>query len=167
MTDSPLIKARVEKLNIPQKAKSDDRRTPSKLYQKYNEIYKFDIDLAASEENTKCAKFYSKENSALDKTWRGSCWMNPPYDVRTLEAFTKKAIEERDNYEWCVMLLPCKCDQQWWHDLWNDYMYLNTVPNRYIGIEWVKGRIKFEGPGCTTTTFIPGVVVIIKGGGVR
>lgn len=151
------------KLYIPRNSQSEDHRTPDKIYQPLHKRFKFTRDLAASKENTKCKNFYSKEDNALTKNWRGSCWCNPPYDTKTLTAFVEKAIEQRKNYRQCVMLLPCKCDQPWWHMLWEHYEFIQKDWNQWLFLEWVKGRISFEGPGCTTSAFLPGVVMIIKG----
>ena len=142
---------------MPVAAKTDEHGTPKEFFEIYNKRYHFDIDLAASKENTKCLLFYSKEDNALTKQWRGSCWLNPPYDHKSLKAFVDKTLEQRPNYRWCVMLLPCKTDQSWWHKLWN------STTGDWIKIEWVKGRIKFDGNKNSAPS--PNVVVIIKGCG--
>ena len=39
--------------------------TPQQMFDRLNVEFKFTVDLAADQTNTKCRKFYSAENSAL------------------------------------------------------------------------------------------------------
>jgi phage N-6-adenine-methyltransferase len=52
--------------------------TPDDLFNKINNIFHFTRDICASSENTKCEKFWSEEDSCLNKKWDGVNWMNPP-----------------------------------------------------------------------------------------
>lgn len=61
------------------KSNNQTWETPDDLFEKINQEFNFETDICASAENTKCAKFYTEENSCLDHTWEGSCWMNPPH----------------------------------------------------------------------------------------
>ncbi len=55
-----------------------DWRTPKELFDRLNEEFGFEYDLAASDENHLCPSYYTKENSALNYLWFGSCFCNPP-----------------------------------------------------------------------------------------
>lgn len=95
---------------------NDEWRTPAYLF-KYAEIMiprGFDIDLAASEENTLCFEYFSKENSALDHEWHhyGSYgWCNPPYS--NIGPWISKAINERLRGFTTIMLLPSPNGERW------------------------------------------------------
>ena len=60
----------------------DDWETPQDLFDKLNAEFNFDIDVCASKENAKCERYYSEEDDALSKEWKGYCFMNPPYVER-------------------------------------------------------------------------------------
>ena len=57
-------------------SKSEMWETPQELFDKYNDIYHFDIDVCAIESNAKCAKYYSPEIDGLVQEWKGVCWCN-------------------------------------------------------------------------------------------
>ena len=52
--------------------------------------FKFDIDLAADSENTKCEKYFTKDDNAMFQDWGKYNWCNPPYS--NIEPFIEKAI---------------------------------------------------------------------------
>lgn len=56
-----------------------DWTTPRILFDKLNQEFNFEWDLAASADNKLCKNFYTKENNGLEKDWNGICWLNPPY----------------------------------------------------------------------------------------
>ena len=105
--------------------------TPDDLFNKINKIFHFNTDVCASKENTKCKKFYSENNSCLDKTWDGVNWMNPPY--KYLKIFIQKAYNERKNAI-TVCLIPARTNTKWWHEYcMNGEIY------------FICGRPKFKG----------------------
>ena len=60
--------------------------TPPELFEYIERKYlesKFDYDLCASKSNTKCEKYFSKENSIFDASYTQlqdkNLWCNPPY----------------------------------------------------------------------------------------
>ncbi len=72
--------------------------------------------------------------NALEIRWERYNYINPPYAIKEMVPFILKAIEELDNGNESIMLLPCKTDQDWFHDL--------ILKNKYE-IEWVRKRLKF------------------------
>lgn len=94
-------------------SKNQEYETPDTLFNKVNNIFKFETDICASKENTKCKKYYSEEDSCLDKIWEGVNWMNPPY--KNMKTFIKKAFDERENAI-TVCLIPARTNTKWWHD---------------------------------------------------
>ena len=44
--------------------------TPQMLFKKLDNIFKFEIDVAADENNKKCKKYYSLKEDGLNQTWK-------------------------------------------------------------------------------------------------
>jgi phage N-6-adenine-methyltransferase len=120
--------------------------TPQSFFNKYNEIYKFELDVCAIPENAKCEKYFTPEIDGLKQEWNGICWMNPPYG-RTIKHWVKKAYESSVNGATVVCLLPARTDTSWWHD----YCIKGEI-------EFIRGRLKF-GDSKNSAPF-PSAVVI-------
>jgi hypothetical protein len=73
--------------------------------------------------------------NALYSEWSDLNYVNPPYEIRTLEKFVSKAIKETEKMRISIMLLPCKTDQDWFHDL--------LLKNNYE-IKFIRKRLKFK-----------------------
>lgn len=50
---------------------TDEWATPQGFFDELNEEFRFTLDPAASEENHKCEKFFTKEQNGLDRSWGG------------------------------------------------------------------------------------------------
>lgn len=135
-------------MNIQFSSKTDLWSTPQEFFDKYNQLYDFEIDVCASKENAKCTKFYTKEDDGLSKEWTGKCWMNPPYG-RTIKQWMKKAYESSLNGATVVCLVPARTDTAWWHDY--------AVKGQ---IEFIRGRLKFGGN--KNSAPFPSAVVVFK-----
>lgn len=102
------------------KSDNDEVPTPDDFWQGLNEVFNFDIDIAATEENTKCKQFFTKTYSALENDWvlpfnyrKPIVWCNPPYSQNFLGKFLEKAYEQayiKNNIELAVMLLPVRME---------------------------------------------------------
>ncbi len=117
-------------------SKEVEWETPIELFNDLNKIYSFTLDPCASENNHKCAKYFTKEENGLCKSWTGErVFMNPPYG-REIFYWLQKAylsVKEQD----CpvvVCLIPSRTDTQWWHK----YVTKGTVT-------FLEGRVKFGG----------------------
>ena len=124
--------------------------TPQEFFNKYNEIYNFDIDVCASPENAKCEQYFTEQDNALKQTWKGSCWMNPPYGKNVTIKWMKKAYESSLEGATVVCLVPSRTDTVWWHE----YAMKG-------GITFVRGRLKFG--GSKQPAPFPSAVVVFKG----
>lgn len=124
--------------------------TPQDFFDELNDEFGFDIDVAATAENTKCANFYDKTQDGLSKPWDGVVWCNPPYG-REIGKWVRKAYEEnkREN-NYIVMLLPARTDTKWFHD----YIYGKAE------VRFIKGRLKFG--GSKNSAPFPSMVVIFN-----
>ena len=98
-------------------------RTPQDVWKKINERMKhhgikFTLDACASDDNHLLPKYYTKENSCLDKDWSGEVvYCHPMFDMH-IGDFVKKAFESD-----CItiMLLPASTHTRYFHK----YIYKN------------------------------------------
>lgn len=119
----------------------DDRRTPLALFEALDaEFGPFTVDVAASEDNALCDRFFDRERSGLAHSWRGEIvWCNPPYS--SIEPWVRKAREEVANgCRRVVFLLPAnRTEQVWWQEL------VEPVRDRGLGVRvrFLPGRPRF------------------------
>lgn len=124
----------------------DDRATLPIYVEAFEERFgKFTIDVAAAAHNTKCERFYTKEDDGLAQSWAGErVWCNPPYS--DIYPWVHKAWAEHEATKGIVMLLPAnRTEQRWWQQL--------VEPRRDRGsgltVEFLPGRMRFLRPGQT------------------
>ena len=128
-------------------SKTDLWSTPQDFFEGLDKEFGFTLDVCATDENAKCANYFTKETDGLKQEWSGVCWMNPPYG-REIKQWMKKASESRATV---VCLVPARTDTAWWHD------YANKAEE----IRFIRGRLKF-GDSKNSAPF-PSAVVIFKG----
>ena len=113
--------------------------TPSELFDPLNAEFKFTLDAAASNDNTKVAgAFLTREINALAVDWgKHTAWLNPPYgDMRQpLSAWVRKAFEESIKGTTVVALIPARTNTNWFHDLCL----------KHGEVRFLRGRPKFGG----------------------
>jgi phage N-6-adenine-methyltransferase len=128
---------------------TDDRSTPPGFFAALNKVFKFELDVCASNDNAKCPRFFSCEDDGLSKDWTGVYWMNPPYG-RGIDAWVRKARDSaRHHGATVVCLLPARTDTRWW----NDYC-------AGAEIYFVPGRLKFG--GAKHNAPFPSAVVVFR-----
>ena len=98
----------------------DDLETPPDFYKAVRIHIPFDVDLAASSENTLCKRFISAEEDALMVSWRGRGhygWINPPYSpgAGPLLKWVEKVHREVciRHIRTVAMLMPCDPSADW------------------------------------------------------
>lgn len=129
--------------------------TPDGFFYKLNKKYKFTLDAAANKNNTKCDKFFTEEDNALEQDWSGNVvFCNPPYG-RQLKYWVKKFYEEglKPNTT-VVALIPARTDTFYYH---NYCMHAREI-------YFVKGRLKFlnENKEEMDPAPFPSMVVVFK-----
>lgn len=123
--------------------------TPQDFFDKLNAKFRFETDVCATNENTKCDRWYTPEMDGLSRNWNGVCWMNPPYG-RGIGAWIEKAYKSaRDNGATVVCLIPARIDTRWWHD----YCMKGEIT-------YIKGRLKF-GDARDSAPF-PSAIVVFR-----
>jgi len=128
-------------------SKSGDWETPQWLFDHYNSIFNFDLDVCADSNNTKCDHYISKELDGLTTHWAKRNWMNSPYG-NEISKWIKKAYEESLKGNLVCCLLPARPDTRWWHD------YVMKAD----AIHYIRGRLKFSNQ--TNSAPFPSCVVI-------
>lgn len=97
-------------------SKTDMWSTPKDFFDALNNVFKFETDVCATNENAKCERWFTPEMDALKRNWTGVCWMNPPYG-REIGAWVKKAHDSaKKNGATVVCLIPARVDTKWWHE---------------------------------------------------
>ena len=107
--------------------------TPQDFFDRYDAMFGFELDVCASPENAKCARFFTEAEDGLSQQWAGVCWMNPPYG-KTIKQWMAKAYESSLQGATVVCLVPARTDTAWWHD----YAMRGQI-------EFIRGRLKFGG----------------------
>lgn len=123
----------------------DDRGTDpvfvSGLEKRFGEP--FTLDVAAAPHNTKCARFYTRQDDGLVQSWAGErVWCNPPYS--NLADWLVKAWAEHPTSRGIVMLLPAnRVEQKWWQEHVEPFRDRKGSPLR---VEFLPGRMRFSRP---------------------
>lgn len=136
-------------------SKTDEWETPQDFFDKLDKEFHFELDVAATSENAKCAVYYGLDNGVdgLSAEWEmpwgpARVWCNPPYS--NIKEWAKRCSEHKNI---AVMLVPARTDTKWFHD------YCYNKP--YVEIRFIKGRLKF-GNAKNSAPF-PSMLVIFHG----
>ena len=135
-------------------SKSDEWKTPEAIFNKLNEEFNFTLDPCATDENSKCIRYYTKEQDGLKASWGGErVFCNPPYSQ--IKSWVKKAYEESHKPGTTVVLLiPARTDTKYFHDY-----ILNRSEIRFL-----KGRLRFN--NAKDNAPFPSMVVVFRAAGV-
>lgn len=117
------------------KSKSQTHLTPDKIFEtmqtEWGVSKDYLYDPCPAHTNYKSPIFFN----GLYGDWSLWNYVNPPFNVKTLEAFVKKAVEQSKIGNKTIMLLPTKTDQDWFHDF---------IKGRITDIVWIYKRLKFK-----------------------
>ena len=94
---------------------------------------KFELDVCAYDHTAKAPRWFTEEDDALTKDWKGTCFMNPPYG-QAIPKWLDYAYEQSQKHNSTIVcLVPARTDTVWFH----------TAASRGHLI-LLKGRIAFE-----------------------
>lgn len=91
----------------------DDRATTPEMFAWLASLYgPFTLDVAAASHNTKCDRFFTKDQNGLVQPWSAErVWCNPPFSKILPWVFNAHTTEDAR----VTMLLPAnRCEQKWW-----------------------------------------------------
>lgn len=124
----------MKNLSVHYSSQSNEWETPQYLFDALDEEFNFTLDPCATDENHKCAKYYTKEQDGLNQSWEGErVFCNPPYG-NLIGLWMEKAYTESRN-ALVVMLIPARPETKWWHN------YCKHADE----IRFIKSRVKFKG----------------------
>ena len=132
---------------------SNEWETPQGFFDALDAEFGFTLDAAATAGNTKCKRYYAKDDDALCQRWPGVVWCNPPYG-RAIGKFVRKGWEEAQKGSTVVMLIPARTDTRYWHD----YVM------RASEVRLVAGRLRFSRGSKRGAAPFPSAVVVFRCG---
>lgn len=95
---------------------TDERSTPNRLFKPLDDLFHFTLDAAATAENAKCPKFYTREMDGLAQPWAPErVFCNPPYSRGQIALWLQKAIDEQTQ---SVFILPADFSTKWSSLIW-------------------------------------------------
>lgn len=122
------------------KKSQQDRRTPPWLFEYLDAQFgPFELDAAASVDNSLCDLHFDIEMDATLKAarWRKKTFCNPPF--RNMKRWVKKAINEAKRRKYFTLMLgPAGGSQEWFNVLARQYTIL--CPNKRINYCDNEGR---------------------------
>ena len=108
--------------------------TPQDLFDVLDAEFHFTLDVCATEQSAKCARYFTPAIDAFAQPWPGVCWMNPPYG-REIGRWMERAFHAPACWGALVVcLVPARTDTRWWWD------YASRAEVRFL-----RGRLKFGG----------------------
>lgn len=143
------------KMSVHFSSATDLWATPQKTFNELNEKYgPFQLDVCATDENAKCAAYFTESTDGLKADWNIApegntrCYMNPPYG-RTIGRWVEKAYQESLKGCTVICLLPARTDTKWFHNFCTKGE-----------ITFIKGRLKF-GSAVNSAPF-PSMIVVFR-----
>ena len=128
---------------------TDEWYTPQPFFAALDAEFHFTLDAAATPQNAKCARYFTKEDDALQQQWTGTVWCNPPYG-RKIGAWIQKASDSARAGATVVLLVHARTDTRWFH---------SYICGKHE-IRFVKGRIKFGGAKYNAP--FPSMIVVMR-----
>lgn len=128
---------------------TDNWETPAWLFDKLNAEHNFILDLAATEQNRKCARWcvdYLK-CSVDDLKWytageEGAFFCNPPYSRKLIKPFIEKMWHDSQYFK-IVIIVKVDTSTRWWATFW-DYENDKGKPGAHV--KFLSARVKFVAP---------------------
>lgn len=145
-------------LRIPP-SKTVEWATPQAFFDTLDARFGFTLDVAATADNAKCDRYFTKEQDGLSRRWvneDGSpavVWCNPPYGRVIAEWIKKARLAAFHDGATVVLLVPARTDTGWFHE--------HVLACEYASVEFVRGRLKFG--GCKDAAPFASMLVIFDG----
>lgn len=91
-------------------------RTPTQIWSDLSKEFDFTLDACASDENHLLPKYYTKNNTCLDKSWKNEIvYCHPMFDIYIGKFVEKCYNEMMDNDVTSVMLIPASTHTRYFH----------------------------------------------------
>jgi phage N-6-adenine-methyltransferase len=131
---------------------SAEWHTPPELFARWQAEFNFNVDAAATLQNTLVPdRYYTRESDGTKREHYmpgDRVWCNPPYDARTVARFVETAaVTSREQGVLWVMLLNSCTDTRWFHRwIWDDQIH---GPREGVEVRFLPRRIHFLRPDGT------------------
>ena len=136
-------------MNVHFSSQTVEWPTDQAVFNQLDYEFGFTLDPCATKENAKCAKYYTKEDDGLSRSWKGEIvFMNPPYG-KEIGKWMEKAYRSAQEGAVVVCLIPSRTDTKWWHKY--------AMKGR---IRFIEGRLKFGGH--ITSAPFPSAIVVFE-----
>lgn len=141
-------------------ALTDDWATCQEVFDELDKEFHFTLDACADITNHKCTRYFTIEQDALKYRWHPHVvYINPPFSKN--EEFVKKAHDEARLGALCVMLIPARTQNAWFHDyVWDEHRHC-TRPG--VELRFLRGRIPYVGTAKGGAPFPVCVIVFNRG----
>jgi phage N-6-adenine-methyltransferase len=145
---------------IPLTAKPFEWATPGNIFRQVAQEFSFTLDAAASAENAKCRRFFTREEDGLQQSWaRETVWLNPPYGRELPTWIERASIAARCEGATVVCLVPARTDVRWWHAfVWDATRH---QPRPGVEVRYIEGRIRFGDSAGGRAPF-PSVLIVFR-----
>ncbi len=91
-----------------------ERETPNWIYDQFDREFHFTCDAAASAANHKHPHYFTEQQDALQQIWKGSIWLNPPWN--RIEPFMRTARGAAQAGATVVCLVPLWTTERWFKE---------------------------------------------------
>ena len=103
-------------------SKNPNWETPRRDFERINKVFNFQLDAAATKENTKCVNFITPEMDAFKVDWNPSPWfLNPPWGKeyekatgRSMGDWVRRIKSQVECLRYGVLLCAARSDTKWW-----------------------------------------------------
>jgi phage N-6-adenine-methyltransferase len=115
-------------------SRTEEWQTPQSFFTELHREFSFTLDPCATNQNAKCATYFTKTEDGLLQDWGSHIvFCNPPYG-RDMALWARKCFEASQAGATVVLLAHARTDTRWFH---------GWVYNKATEIRFVKGRLKF------------------------
>jgi phage N-6-adenine-methyltransferase len=92
-----------------------DYETPQDVFAEYDAEFHFTLDVCATAETAKCARYFTPDMDGLVQDWSDDiCWMNPPYGLE-IGRWMEKAYRSSLAGATVVCFVLSRTGTRWWH----------------------------------------------------
>ena len=113
-------------------SRSDEWGTDKLLFEHLNELYRFNLDVAATRKNHLCKRYFTLKSDALKQPdWKGMCWLNPPFSI------ARPFFEQARFYRVVAIYKACNLETA----LWQDVIFPHAV-----WVCFIRGRTEYIKP---------------------
>ena len=138
----------MKNLDVMMSSATAEWGTPQDFFDRLDALFHFTLDPCASEENHKCAQYFTKETNGLIQPWHGQVFMNPPYGKEIPKWMEKAESEAQLAASVVVCLVPSRTDTRWFQRAFKQAAAIVFLP----------GRLTFQ--GATSPAPFPSALVI-------